>query len=344
MSSNPWTVVIGPANSGPAEVVDFGSWEWTRNLDDGCTLTFDTFGQSAAAQILSELDTDIWIYRGANVEQRFRVVEIGQTWTANGESQISVVGACYRRLLGARHVITTQTYVGVDQGNIIWNLIAHTQAQTNGNLGLTQGSTTTGVTRDRTYEPGTNILSAIQQLTEVINGPVWFVDDQLVVDVVQPGSLPSRATPIELGVNAIGLQRPSGAAAFANVGLGIGNVEATTMQVANASGLSTDSRGRWERTTAESSVIVNATLLEMAQGVVEESLSPAVAWAATLTPQGYLDEPYEPGDFVTIVQPTDIAAIIAPPGLSVAAQVVGVRISADANGGWEPSLTAVTIP
>lgn len=343
MAVNPWTVVVGPTSSGPAEVVDFGGWEWTRNLDDGCTLTFDTFGRSAAAQVISELDTDIWIYRGSTVEQRFRVVEVSQTWDANGDSRIEVTGACYRRMLGARHVITQQAFSGVDQGDIIWGLIAHTQAQTNGALGLTQGSTTTGVLRDRTYEAGTNILAAITQLTEVINGPVWFVDNSLVVDVVMPSTLPVRSTPLELGVNVLALVRPSGAQAFANVGLALGNVEATTMQVASSSGLSTDPRGRWERTTSSPSTILDATLLEAAQGVVEESISPAVAWGATLTPQGYLDEPYEPGDYVTIVQPTDVVAPIGPPGLLVSAQIVGVRISSDADGGWEPSVTAVTI-
>lgn len=276
--------------------------------------------------------------------QSLRIVEVSQSWGPDGSSDVQVTAACYRRLLGSRHVISPLTYTNTSQGTIIWNLINHTQSQTGGTLGITLGTSGPATLRTRSYEPGQNILTLITQLTEIAGGPTWEIDADLQLIVSDASAYPVKDVPLELGVTAVAMQRPSGAAAFANAGLALGNVESSAMQVATTAGIGTDPRGRWERVVSQPSVTNNTALLQMAQGIVDEAISPAVAWSITMTREAFFDEDITPGDYVTIVQPTDVVAPIGPPGDPVPAQIIGTRVVATADGSWVPSVTAVSVP
>ena len=71
---------------------------------------------------------------------------------------------------GGRNTRSVQTFSATDQGAILWALIDHTQTQTNGNIGITEGTIEATVDRDRTYPIDKNIGDAIIEMTEVING------------------------------------------------------------------------------------------------------------------------------------------------------------------------------
>jgi len=77
-----------------------------------------------------------------------------------------------------RRVVHTAFYVSDDSDEIAWDLIAHAQAQTNGNEGFTKGTTTgTPAVRNRYYCEGDNIFDAISSLAErKVKGFDWEID------------------------------------------------------------------------------------------------------------------------------------------------------------------------
>src|SRR6185436_14901083 len=133
--------------------------------------------------------------------QRLRVVNVDQAWDADGADIIAVTAVSYKRLLNARHAVDALEFTNVDQGDIVWGLIAHTQGQPGGDWGVTKGASATGVLRDRTYVAGENLGDLAQKLTEVIDGLWWNIDAALIYTAHMPTVFPNALTPVELGVN-----------------------------------------------------------------------------------------------------------------------------------------------
>ena len=341
--SVPYTLAIGPASgTTPTQPVTiFESWNLSRNLDDGCSLTMSLPGDSLAGVLMRELETDFWLYLNNVLQDRFRIVAIDQEWREDGEVSLSVTAVCYRRLLAARHVLSTLTYTGVSQGDIVWNLVQHTQGQTNGNLGITLGSTGPNIPRDRTYLPGQNILEAISDLTRIDGGLTWDIDANLQLQVSTPDAYPLRAQPAQLGVNVRNLARPSGADLFGNVALVTGDAQFTTLEVETALNLATDPRGRWEKYAAFPQEAQQSSLNEQARGMMDQAQSPAVIWKMDIVPERFFgDSDYALGDFVFLVHP----AVVVPgspdptvpylvrPSYKVLTQILTVDIAVNADG------------
>jgi hypothetical protein len=353
--SLPYTLALGPASGSvpTQEVTTFSDWSLTRNLDDGCTLSISMMGNSLPGVLMLELETDLFLYRSGVLIDRFRVVTVSNEWGENGEHRLSVGAVCYRRLLAARHVITPLTYVATSQGDIVWGLIQHTQAQTNGSLGITLGSAGPSIPRDRAYPPGQNILEAIVDLSQIDGGLTWDVDAnrQLIVSI--PSSYPVRAQPVQMGTNARKLAKPSGSDLFANVALVSGDTQTTVLEVEQAATLPLDPRGRWERFRAFPQEASQTALDEQARGILEETQSPLVVWSFDLVPDRYLtDSDYALGDFVTIVRPATVVPgtpdptipYLTVPGGSVLTQILTISLRVDADGNLDVSMTAIESP
>lgn len=89
------------------------------------------------------------------------------------QRSFSIQGAGYYSRLRRRHVQTDLIYSDVAQETIAWNLIAHTQAQADGDLQITNGTHAgTSRTRDREFcaleRP--NIAEAIESMAELDSG------------------------------------------------------------------------------------------------------------------------------------------------------------------------------
>ena len=350
----PYVVAIGPASgSVPAQVLTvFESWTFDRNLDDGCTLSFSCPGNSLPGVLIQELSTDLWLYLSGVLEQRFRIVEVNQTWDADGKNTVDVVAVCYRRLLASRHLVADVTFTGVSQGDIVWQLIQATQATTNGNLGITAGSLGPTVLRDREYKAGQNILEAIVDLSRAENGIAWEIDGGLVLTVTQPSLYPSKAQPVQLGTNALSLSKPSGAALFANVVLVSGDIQNTTLEIEEAAGLATDPRGRFERYASYPSAALQTTLEEQARGLLDDTISPAIVYRFEIEPERFFtDSGYSVGDFITIVEPPSVIPSTANPSVAslvvsgerVAAQVLTQSVGVNADGNITVAFNAVRV-
>jgi hypothetical protein len=89
-------------------------------------------------------------------------VRAGETWSY------------YRkRIIGTR-----RKFVGVDQLDIVQTLLEDAHAVSGGDIGVTVGTETSGVDRDRTYETWEfkNLGEAVEQLAEVIDGFDFSID------------------------------------------------------------------------------------------------------------------------------------------------------------------------
>lgn len=343
MTAFPYFVGIGPASQAAPDfqLTIFESWTLNRNLDDGCSFSFVSPGDTLEGQSISELDTDVWLYRNGLLEQRFRILEVEQRWDADGRDDIAVTAVCYRRLMASRHVVSALSYSSTSQGTIVWNLVSHTQAQTNGSLGLTLGSSGPALLRDRAYDVGQNILEAITDLSKIENGIVWDVNENLDVIVTTADAFPIRSQPVVLGVNVDGMTRPSGAALFGNVALVSGDAVSTSIQITAAPTLGTDPRGRWERYVGIPSEKDQTALVEAADGLLEESQSPSVVWSLSVIPDRYFSESdFALGDFVTIVPPISLVAPLTP-STPVEAQIVTQEITVSPDGEVQVVMSAI---
>jgi hypothetical protein len=337
-----FSVAVGPSSGSVPTMLltDWDRWTLDNNLDDGCSLQFSLLGGTYPASFISELETDVWLFRDSTLYQRFRVIAAQEDWDADLDAVLTVNATCYRRMLKSRHVRSALTYTGTSQGTIVWNLIQHAQAATNGNLGITLGAAGPVVNRDRSYLIGQNIFDAIVEMTQIANGLTWNITPTLQLVVSQPALYPAVAMPIELGVNARRMSRPSSADKFGNVSIVSGDSQTTTPSILEAPGLPTDPRGRWERVTALSAVKEQAQLVELGNGLLEQSISPVSVWRIEMEPRRFFtDSEYQLGDLVTIVQP-----VAAGTGPRFSGQVISRNISQDADGNTTVVINAVELP
>ena len=337
----PISIAIGPWNVGPVqEVGAFSSGQLQLTLDQGHQLTFNMPGRSPAARLSDGLTTDVWLSIDEGLAGRFRMLPLTQTWGPNGEDDVSVQAVSYKRLLAWRFLHAALSYTQIDQGDIIWNLIAHAQAQTGGSLGITKGSAATGVLRDRLYAIGDNVLDLGTNMSGVENGCWWDIDEANVYTAHQYSTFPLNPTPLVLGANALSLVRtPS--TAFANAVMASGDQAATTPVWVQATTVGTDPRGRWEAVFSSPSTIVQATLTEQAKGHLNRTGKPAATWTADIEPHRWrADSHYEPGDRITVIIPPDTADVIGPPQGSVQCQLTEVAASFDNHGALAITITA----
>lgn len=344
------TVAINTTPIQPLTI--FNSWSLQRNLDDGCSLSIQMAGNSIPAVLMRELETDIWVYKNGITIDRFRVIAIDQEWGEDGENLLSVQAVCYRRLMASRHVLSSLSYTDT-QGNIVWNLIQHTQGQANGNLGITLGSSGPAIVRSRSYQPGQNILEAITDLSQADGNMTWDIDENLQLFVSTAGSYPLRSMPAQLGTNLRSVAKPSGAALFANVALISGDAQFTALETQNAPSILTDTRGRWEKYRSFSQEQVQSNLVEQAKGLVESTQSPAVIWSFDVIPDRFFtDSDYQVGDFVVLAQPSTVVPsepdptipYLTVPGQTILTQILTTSLTIDSNGAASVKMTAVQSP
>lgn len=341
-----YTVAVG-APLPTQELTFYSGLTITYSLT-GPEIRFTIPGRSPAAQLIDGLVTDVWVYRDNVLRHRCRTLPVDQIWGPEGSDEASVTAVSYRRLVEARNIISlgalpagVPSFVAVDQGTIIWNLIQHTQAQTGGNLGITAGTVITGVTRTRTeYKVGDNLGKLMNDLSNVVGGCWWGIDANLVLTAHLWTDFAVRSEPIVLGQTARQLARTRGKG-FANVAGAIGSVTDTVVSWATSAGLATDPRGRWEVFDAShGSVILQATVTNYAQGLLAERSHPPSTWAIELEPDAYALLDYAPGEFVTIVVPASAVDELGPPPVSVSAQITEVTIALDDSGGVQVTLAA----
>lgn len=136
--------------------------------------TFESFCKRIGEDprnVIKPLVTDIKVKRNGQYVLGGIVIENGANFNQN-EAKMLVKCDGYLNLLADRYV--TASYAGIEATTIAWGLISTTQSQTNGSVGITQGSMfATGKLRDRNYKDQ-NVKDGLVNLTQLVDGNFDF--------------------------------------------------------------------------------------------------------------------------------------------------------------------------
>lgn len=301
-------------------------------VDAAATASWSTTGDDPGAIATTALASDLMVYRNRELFYRGRVnipkdkvdeTTHGVTWSA-----IDYRGVLDRRLIWPG---MTTSFTGVDQATIAWTLISQTQTRPEGGLGITNGSTPTGVTRDRDYETGKSLGESIDQLSQVIGGFDWEIGADLQFRVWHPQRGSVVPWVADHGGTIADVERDGDSQDFATDLIGYGG-EGTTPVVRSV----TPPRGpagRWEATMSWTDVTKQTTLVEHTEA--------ALADMSTLTPSYKLKVKrgaWTPSDAWL----GDTVRFICRSGrldVDTTGRVLQVDIALDEDGGEEVTLT-----
>jgi hypothetical protein len=277
-----WAWVVGPWNAGPTTLLSAArnrriTWRLTGRHE----ASFDIDGTDQAAAAIEELISDLWVLRSPvpNVTATVFRGRVGNTADAIDASAhtTSVTVGDYRAVLDRRFVLpSTISILNTDQGQVAWQLIQGTQAQTGGNLGIVQGlGVNTGVMRGRSdYVAGTKIGEALDHLAQVDNGFDYDIrpstdprDLALFFDVYYPVRGTDRQVALRLGDRVAKVDRAVDVSDYANAIRGSGADQTTdgaalSAVLRAASDLATRPEGRWDGQMADTDITVQQTIID----------------------------------------------------------------------------------
>lgn len=196
---------------------NLGEFEKFRNLKFGKKL--NNYGAASfevpvndpkAGDLIALREYTVWIYRTDNEGELLlwsgeQATRIG---SLDNKKDNWVTVNCYDWLeqLNSRYTADEVTFTGIDAGEIAWQLIDTTQADTDGDFGITEGTIEATQDRDRTYY-NQNILDAIINLSNVINGFDFEINTSRAFNVYGfQGIDQSDTLVLEYGVNVTSIQ------------------------------------------------------------------------------------------------------------------------------------------
>lgn len=262
----------------------------------------------------------------------------GILWTvkSSGTEKIVIGGEGFWSYFRKRLIRVTKTYAAQDQLFIARDLMNYAQGITNGNIGVTVGSETSGVNRDRTYyhyerKP---IGESIEQLSAVDGGFDFAIDcawsgSSITKTFVLSYPRRGRTTQItlDLATNVEGLEWEIDATKQANSvdALGAGNGDSMLISTASDPGTGYP---LYEDAVSYKDVTVQATLNKWASSWLAQERTP-VETLPTIMARDTAEAAI--GSFIE----GDVLNVVASDGfVSINGQyrVVGYKIAVDQNG------------
>ena len=291
VSPNRWTWAVGPWQTMPSwQLTDATSRRVTWRLGEPSDASFTLDGTSRDAGQVQELVTDLWVFYNGVPLYRGRVGPLRDTIDGSAHT-LSVATADYRGVLTRRLLFEgdTLTYTQQDQSTIAWALVSTTQNR--GALGIVRGvGHTTGVLRDRTYEPGETVGHYIDQLSQVQDGFEWDVtptaSTALNFDVFYPIRGTDRQEVLDYPGRIRSLTRSTDPGKYAN-SLRVTGGEGTTPVRVDAPDLASLPEGRWDIQVGETTILEAPTLAARAQAELVEASTVTPSWSAVLTPNAW---------------------------------------------------------
>lgn len=191
--------------------------EMNKGMDGSLSMSYTAFNRYATAlnttidNILSGGFRTWRLFRDGQIFRRgvlsHTTIEAGQT----GASTIVLYFTDYIGLLGARNTPENKFYDMVDSATIAWDLIDEAQQQTNGNMGITQGTTETTVSRQRTFRYD-NIRDEIVKMSNAnqSNGYDFDIDNTLNFNIYYPtkGAEKPEIVFSQFNIDSYSLNRP----------------------------------------------------------------------------------------------------------------------------------------
>jgi hypothetical protein len=341
-----WALAVGPWTGMP-------DWQLTRATGRKITLrlsgaheaSFNLDGSSRDATRIRELVTDVWLWWNGRPLYRGR---IGPTGDDFGEDKhdTTVSTADYRALLGRRLLFEGDTlvYTQRDQAELAWNLISTTQGRAGGSLRIVRGvGQSTGVLRDRTWEPGETVQHYLELLADVQNGfeydltpsatstdlslDIWHphrgTDRQVVLDF--PGAITKGSRQVDPGQYANSVR--------------VSGDEAIAPARADAADIASRDEGRWDRQVGDTTIKEAATLTQRAQAELAGAQVITPSWRVTLR-RGFWGGP----DHIWLGDPVTLAVKSGRLNVLTSLRVQEVDIALDDNDEATISLTLGQVP
>jgi len=329
------TPALGPSSgSAPTQpVTSFGSATGQMDIDlRGASITMVILGHTPEAKVIDELVTDLWLL--GDFPMRYRVWAVWQDFDHEGDDRISFQAVTYERLLNRRLVgAGGLLYNNTDVGTILWNTIQHTQAKSGGNLGITAGDITTGITASIDWAPGENIGQRLEEMMQDA-GCYWTINENLVANVYVRADTVPIGEPVMWGVNGHNMQRASAGIGFANSVFMSGNPDTTPLFSIHPDIL-IDPRGLWEVALARPNQSDQAELTAAADGELALRYQGLSRWNVEYVTEHWVGSArIKPGDRATLIVPPTLAGPSVPPS-SVQIECVSLSVGFTGDGGLE---------
>lgn len=279
-----WSWSIGPGasslDSRPVrELVGATGRTVTRRTRAASTAQFTLDARSDEALEIVDKVSDLWVWRDGVRMFRGRITVPDDT--VDTRHSVTFTAMDYRGMMSTRTVGAAPVeFDQVDQAEIVWELVAATQARPGGDWGIVRGLVPADpVLRDRLYPAGKSLADAIAEVADVEDGFEWEVSPELVLNVWSPRRGRINPIPLAYGTQIRRVSGTGSGTGFGNALIAVGSDE-TTPVVAEAPDVATDPRGRWEIVDASPTVKLQSTLAERAPARLVEALANAVPLTA----------------------------------------------------------------
>lgn len=148
-------------------------------------------------QINDGVETLVWA--GEQAMREGRLDDRGNNW-------VTIHAYDWLEQLNSRFTVAEREFLATDQGAIAMTLIDETQADTDGDLGITEGSIATTLDRDIVFN-NQNVMEAIIKLADTVNGFDFELTNQKIFNVYTlKGSDRTDQIRLEYGLNIISAQ------------------------------------------------------------------------------------------------------------------------------------------
>lgn len=254
-------------------------------LDDSAEASFTIRGTHEQAGAITELVTDLIVYVDGVPLYRGTVGPTGDELAGVGHD-VNVSTGDYRARLHRRilYAANQLVWTGVEQRTILWNLVQETQGNAGGDLGITDGTSSgAAVARDRTYAAGQNIGEAMDQLGRVIDGFEWEVDATLALNRWNPQRGENRGIVLDYGGLVRRARREVNPADFFT-SLRLNGDDALVAEEREDVDIATRPEGRWDKQLGETSIVLQTTLEERADRLIEDGPVVQPSYVVTLAP------------------------------------------------------------
>lgn len=194
-------VVVQKDGTQIGEIINFVSLKFEKRLNNFGTCTIRVpLVEPLLIGLIALRRYEVQIYRDTTLVWAGEQAHV--TGSLDGrEELITITCFSYLEMFNQRYTDAIDEYLGVDAGEIAWQLIDDSQNLTDGDLGITEGTIQTTQNRDRTYY-NQNIMEAIINLSNVIGGFDFEISDTKVFNIYEKkGTDRSSTVVFEYGNN-----------------------------------------------------------------------------------------------------------------------------------------------
>jgi hypothetical protein len=290
-----WQFVIGPNNVGPQyELTMAYQRSLTYHIDDSATCVFSVHGDDPVLQYITELVTDLWVYRNGLLLFRGRIGSSGDELDGEADTyELTFNVFDYREWL-MRQILPPShkwSWRSITQAQIIRDLFTYTITNQSGIHPTFTIDTTQMPTSKVNFDitPGTSIKETIG----VMAGFGWQVFPNSTTGITLKAMTPfyykyNTGFIIQYGSTASKVSRSLDTGGYANSTVYTGDMNLAPLQN-DAAGIASMPQGRLGQTLSNPSIKDKTHLSQAASSASARSLAVSPTWSCTLAPNIWND-------------------------------------------------------